>query len=123
MSFEISKKFVPFSELGKDGGIDGFYVCPYNGNNGKWRFQYKYHDPRVAVSALTQDMKEEMVKVQGEDFFILLTNLKVGPKKNAKLIEEGQVALRKLGKREIDLEVWDEAKIFRPIQLILPKAG
>jgi hypothetical protein len=112
LSFEISKKFIPFSAPGKDRGIDGTYVGSYDGITGKWRFQDKYHQPSTPVSALTQDIKNEMEKVQDEDNFIMLTSLKVSSTKRDKLIQEGKEALKRLGKREIYIDVWDEAKIF-----------
>lgn len=43
LSFDISKKFEPFTAVGKHQGIDGRYEGHYNGLNGSWRFQYIKH--------------------------------------------------------------------------------
>lgn len=113
LSFEISKRYVPFSASGKDGGIDGKYEGAYDGKTGLWRFQDKFHEGTRSevISRLKKDMKKETKNVTTEDFFILLTNFELLPQQQDDLIEIGYSSLLQR-KKKLIIEVWDGAKLF-----------
>jgi hypothetical protein len=113
LSFEISKKFIPFSAPGKDGGIDGSYTGTYDGLEGKWRFQYKFYltARKVAFRTLKNDLKAEIKKIRQEDFLVILTNAEVLPQELEELSEFARKEVKKLG-IATQVFIWDGAKVF-----------
>ncbi|MGJ1205806.1 hypothetical protein [Sphingobacterium lactis] len=113
LSFEIGNNFVPFSAPGKDGGIDGQYVGEYDGKNGKWRFQYKFHQVarKQGFNTIKAELKNEITKLKNEEFFILITNVELLPQELMEL--EDLYASCTSGVFDIaEFKVWDGAKIF-----------
>jgi len=113
LSFEIGNNFVPFSAPGKDGGIDGQYVGEYDGKSGKWRFQYKFHQVarKQGFNTIKAELKNEITKLKGEDFFVLITNVELLPQELKEL--EDLYASYTSGVSNIaEFKVWDGAKIY-----------
>ena len=83
----ISKKVRPFFTVGADGGRDADYEGKgnygYHEWDGRWIFQYKFHDcalhgVKKAREFIKKDLKTELKKVctnHSPDNFILLTNV------------------------------------------------
>lgn len=112
LSFEISKKFIPFGAPGRDQGKDGVYSGPYDGMDGEWRFQHKFHSDEKAGSRVKADMENEVLNIEYEDHFILLTNVKLGPTQRNKVLKAAEDLMKKLKKKPIHIDVWDGAKLF-----------
>jgi hypothetical protein len=79
--FEVGKGVQPFGAPGKDGGIDGSFVGSYNGKQGKWRFQYKFHNVirKTGFQLLKSEVEKELENLKGEDYFVLMTNVELLP--------------------------------------------
>lgn len=79
--FEIGKGVQPFEAPGKDGGIDGSFVGSYNGKQGKWRFQYKFHNVirKAGFQLLKSEVVTEVGNLKGEHYFVLMTNVELLP--------------------------------------------
>lgn len=112
LSFEVSKRFIPFGAAGRDQGNDGIYIGLYDGLAGKWRFQHKFHAEEKAASRVKNDMEKEVGNIEDEDHFILLTNVKLGPAQREKVLNAGGDVMRELHKKPARIDVWDGAKLF-----------
>jgi hypothetical protein len=89
LTFEVSKNVKPFSAPGRDGGIDASYDGEYNGLNGRWRFQFKFHKVarKQGFYLLKSELSAEITNLKGEDFFVLLTNVELLPQEHQELID------------------------------------
>lgn len=112
LSFEVSKRFIPFGAAGQDQGKDGIYTGVYDGMDGKWRFQHKFHSGEKAASRVKGDMEKEVEKIEDEDHFILLTNVKLGPAQRERVLKAGADLTKKLDKKPARIDVWDGSKLF-----------
>ena len=109
LSMEVGKSFLPYLASGKDGGVDGFFEGTYNGHEGKWRFQYKFHNvPRKqGFNYLKKDLKNEISNIKNEDHFVLVTNVELLPQEYQELTEIWNGSTK-----NVHLEIWDGAKLF-----------
>ena len=103
LSFEIGKDFVPFSAPGADQGIDGLFEGKYNGKQGKWRFQAKFHHPdtgRIAgYNQLKSQVKKDIDKnIQDETAVIFITNVELNPAQRKEIKQIADKALEEGGK-------------------------
>ncbi len=110
LSFEISKKYVPFTAPGKDGGIDGIYEGKYDDKVGKWRFQYKFHSPETgrsaSISLLKNDIKKDLLKnIKDETVLVFVTNVEINPQQRKELL------LLAKDIPNIEFDIWDGAKL------------
>lgn len=113
LSLEISKRVVPFSAEGKDGGIDGSFSGEYDGRSGEWRFQEKFHKTarKTAYNSIKADIIPEIQKLGAEDHFIILTNVAILPQEKKELLQLAEQELKKHHKTHVTFDVWDDAKI------------
>ncbi|WP_396637765.1 hypothetical protein [Maribacter sp. R77961] len=115
LSFEVGKNYVPYSAPGADQGIDGFFEGEYNGQQGKWRFQAKFHHPntgRVAGFNQTKhQIKLDLSKnINDETSVIFITNVEFNPKQRKELLNIAAECIKN-GNKQIQFEIWDGAKI------------
>lgn len=113
LTFEISKKIIPFSAPGRDGGTDGSFNGTYQEHTGIWRFQYKFHltERKVSYNTFKKDVISELKKVADEDFLLLLTNTELLPQELKVLEKLGKDKINNNG-RPLKLIIWEGAKIF-----------
>ncbi len=116
LSFEIGKDFVPFTAPGSDQGIDGLFEGKYNGKQGKWRFQAKFHHPdtgRIAgFNQLKSQVKKDIDKnIQDETAVIFITNVELNPAQRKEIKEIADETLEQGGKT-VEFDIWDGAKIY-----------
>lgn len=109
LSMEVGKSFLPYLAPGKDGGVDGFFEGTYNDQEGKWRFQYKFHNVpgKQGFNYLKKDLKNEISNIKDEDHFVLVTNVELLPQYYQELTE-----IWKESTKNVRLEIWDGAKLF-----------
>lgn len=123
LSFEISKKVDVFSTPGKDGGIDASYSGPYDGQKGKWRFQYKFHstDRKQAVSLLKSQVAKDIFRevkgkpksnVLDEDHVIFLTNVGLLPQDKIEIVNKAVESLAQVNKTKVHFDIWDREKLY-----------
>lgn len=115
LSFEVGKNYIPFSAPGADQGIDGLFEGEYNGKQGKWRFQAKFHHPdtgRVAGFNQTKNqVKLDLDKnINDETSVVFITNVEFSPKQRKELLNIATEYIKQRNK-QIQFEIWDGAKI------------
>lgn len=112
LTFEVSKKVKPFSAPGRDGGIDASYTGEYDGMEGSWRFQFKFHQVvrKQGFHQLKRDVISEVEKLKGEDFFVLMTNVELLPQELTELEStfESYIQNNSLTTRIL---IWEGAKL------------
>lgn len=84
LHLEVSKHVQPYTAPGKDGGIDAWYEGPYEGKEGKWRFQAKYHgtESKQAIRSLKSQIKADLENnVRDENYLVFVTNVELLPQK------------------------------------------
>lgn len=113
LSFELGKLYQPSSAKGPDGGIDGAFEGNYQGDSGKWRFQYKFRSGARLQSyqGLKSTVKTELRSLTDEDFYVLLTNIELLPQEITEFEKTLQEEATRMGKK-CECKVWDGAKLF-----------
>jgi len=113
LTFEFGKSYQPFSAPGRDGGIDGFYSGTYQNESGDWRFQFKFYQAArsEAVSNLKFQLKKEAEKLNGEQFFVLATNIELLPQETKAMIDVFEDVVKAEGK-QCKVLIWDGAKLY-----------
>jgi hypothetical protein len=118
---EVSKLAHVFSAAGKDQGIDQYYTGAYEGKDGKWRFQDKFHHSGTKtndIAAFKRDIKEDIEKnYDSENYIIYLTNINLGTAKLTELVNHAKTALAQKGITSCEVFIWHEAKLETVVAL------
>jgi hypothetical protein len=113
--FEVSKFAHVFTAEGKDGGIDQYFHGEYEGKNGKWRFQDKFHNSGNKpndIAALKREVIDDIKRnYSGEQFIVFITNVNLNTTKYAEIEKsaKNEIASKKLAGCEFI--IWHEATI------------
>lgn len=113
--YEVSRRAALFSRPGPDSGVDQFFEGTYDGQQGKWRFQNKFHQSGNStkdMAAFKQDVLKDIADhYRGEDHLVFTTNINLGPKKLNEIEKAGREALDAKGATGCQLRIWHHATI------------
>jgi hypothetical protein len=113
--FEVSKFAFVFTAAGQDKGIDQLYQGKFDGVEGIWRFQDKFHNSgnkNSDISALKRDILEDIKSnYNGENGIIFLTNVNLGPGKYKEILQEASQKLTDLGHDNCQIYLWHQATL------------
>lgn len=113
--FEVSKFAHVFTAPGKDGGIDQLFKGGYDGKQGVWRFQDKFHNSSRRtddIAALKREIRTDLTEnYNGENFIVFITNVNLNPAKYEEFILEAEKLITDKGIKNCEFLLWHEAII------------